>query len=130
MPKPSLMPLFLPSEDSPMKLNGNQPSVVETMKSIDNNHLLQIQGIKIDLHKSGKQEKYSEHDVNKVLHMKQVSRQHPPVNRYLVFCYMSLCATASLAIIIGLCYVMICPRSFFGSDISTHVFQCDPYEKQ
>ena len=58
-----------------MKLNGNQPSAAETMKSIDNNHLLQIQEIKIDLHKSGEQEKYSEHDVNKVSHVKRVSRQ-------------------------------------------------------
>lgn len=72
-----------------MKLNGNQPSAAETMKSIDNNHLLQIQEIKIDLRKSGEQEKYSEHDVNKVLHVKRVSRQYPPVNRYLVCCYMS-----------------------------------------
>ena len=55
-----------------MKLNGNQPSVAET---IDNNHLLQIQEIKIDLLKSDKQEKYSEHDVNKVFHMKPVSHQ-------------------------------------------------------
>ena len=89
-----------------MKLNGNQPSAAETMKSIDNNHLLQIQEIKIDLHKSGEQEKYSEHDVNKVFHVKRVSRQYPPVNRYLVrdaIC--RKCATASLAIIIGLCYV-------------------------
>ena len=53
-----------------MKLNGNQPSAAETMKSIDNNHLLQIQEIKIDLHKSGKQEKYLEHDVNKVFQVK------------------------------------------------------------
>ena len=53
-----------------MKLNGNQPSAVKTMKSIDNNHLLQIQEIKIDLHKSGEQEKYSEHDVNKVFQVK------------------------------------------------------------
>ena len=59
-----------------MKLNGNQPSATETMKSIDNNHLLQIQEIKIDLHKSGEQEKYSEHDVNKVFHVKRVSRQY------------------------------------------------------
>ena len=29
-----------------MKLNGNQPSAAEAMKSIDNNHLLQIQEIK------------------------------------------------------------------------------------
>ena len=49
-----------------MKLNGNQPSAAESMTSIDNNHLLQIQEIKIDLHKSGEQKKYSEHDVNKV----------------------------------------------------------------
>ena len=74
MPTPLLMPSSSLPEDSPMKLNGNQPSAVETMKSIDN-QLLQIQEIKIDLHKSGEQEKYSEHDVNKVLHMKQVSRQ-------------------------------------------------------
>ena len=53
-----------------MKLNGNQPSAAETMKSIDNNHLLQIQEIKIDLHKGGEQEKYSEHDVNKVFQVK------------------------------------------------------------
>lgn len=72
-----------------MKLNGNQPSAAETKKSIDNNHLLQIEEIKIDLHKSGEQEKHSEHDVNKVLHVKRVSRQYPPVKRYLVFCYMS-----------------------------------------
>ena len=72
-----------------MKVNGNQPSAADTMKSIDNNHLLQIQEIKIHLHKSGEQEKYSEHDVNKVLHVKRVSRQYPPVNRYQVFCYMS-----------------------------------------
>jgi len=58
-----------------MKLNGNQPSAAETMKSIDNNHLLQIQKIKIDLHKSREQEKYSEHDVNKVFCVKRVSRQ-------------------------------------------------------
>ena len=58
-----------------MKLNGNQPSAAETMKSIDNNHLLQIQEIKIDVHKSREQEKYSEHDVNKVLHVKRVFRQ-------------------------------------------------------
>ena len=32
---------------------------------------------------------HSEHDVNKVLHVKRVSRQYPPVNRYLVFCYLS-----------------------------------------
>lgn len=89
-----------------MKLNGNQPSAAETMKSIDNNHLLQIQEINIDLHKSGEQEKYSEHDVNKVFHMKRVSQQYPAVNRYLVrdaICHTY--ATASLAIIIGLCYV-------------------------
>ena len=41
-PKPSSMPSSSPSEDSPMKLNGNQPSAAETKKSIDNNHLLQI----------------------------------------------------------------------------------------
>ena len=35
-------PLSSPSEDSPMKLNGNQPSAAGTKKSIDNNHLLQI----------------------------------------------------------------------------------------
>ena len=75
MPKPLSMPSFSPSEDSPMKLNGNQPSAAETMKSIDNNHLLQIQEIKIDLHKTGEQEKYSEHDENKVFHVKRVSRQ-------------------------------------------------------
>ena len=101
-----------------MKLNGNQPSAADTMKSIDNNHLLQIQEIKIDLHKSGEQEKYSEHDVNKVFYVKRVSRQYPPVNRYLVrdaIC--RKCATASLAIIIGLCYVGNWPLSFFGSDI-------------
>ena len=101
-----------------MKLNGNQSSAAETMKSIDNNHLLQIQEIKIDLHKSGEQEKYSEHDVNKVFHVKRDSRQYPSVNRSLVrdaIC--RECATASLAIIIGLCYVRNWPRSFFGSDI-------------
>ena len=87
------------------------------MKSIDNNHLLQIQEIKIDLHKSGEQEKYSEHDVNKVFHVKRVSRQYPPVpastrqyppvNRYLVrHAICRTCATASLAVIIGLRYVM------------------------
>ena len=65
---------------SAINQNGNQPSAAETMKSIDNNHLLQIQEIKIDLHKSGEQERYSEHDVNKVLHVKRVSRQYPPVN--------------------------------------------------
>ena len=75
MPKPSSMPSSLPSEDSPMKLNGNQPSAAETMKSIDNNHL-QIQEIKIDLHKSGEQEKYSEHDVNSVPR----ETNFPPVN--------------------------------------------------
>ena len=58
-----------------MKLNGNQPSAAETIKSIDQNHLLKIQEIKIDLHKSGEQERYSEHDVNKVLQVKGVSRQ-------------------------------------------------------
>ena len=66
------------------------------------NHLLQIQEIKIELHKSGEQEKCSEHDVNKVFHVKEVSRQYPPVNRYLV--RDALCrtwATASLTIIIG-----------------------------
>ena len=112
------MPSSSPSEDSPMKLNGNQSSAAETMKSIDNNHLLQIQEIKIDLHKSGEQEKYSEHDVHKVFHVKRVSRQYPPVNRYLVrdaIC--RKCATASLAIIIGSCYVGNWLRSFFGSDI-------------
>ena len=100
-----------------MKLNGNQSSAAETMKSIDNNHLLQIQEIKIDLHKSGEQEKYSEHDVHKVFHVKRVSRQYPPVNRYLVrdaIC--RKCATASLAIIIGSCYVGNWLRSFFGSE--------------
>ena len=66
-PKPWSMPSFSPSD--------NQPSAADTMKSIDNNHLLQIQEIKIDLHKSGEQEKYPEHDVNKVLHVKRVSRQ-------------------------------------------------------
>ena len=50
------------------------------MKSIDNNHLLQIQEIKIDLHKSGEQEKYSENDVNKAFNVKRVSRQYVPVN--------------------------------------------------
>ena len=88
------------------------------MKSIDNNHLLQIQEIKIDLNKSGEQEKYSEHDVNKVFLVKRVSRQYLPVNRYLVrdvIC--RTCATANLTIIIGLCYVGNWPRSFFGSDI-------------
>ena len=70
------MPSSPPSEDSPIKLNGNQPSAAETMKSIDNNHLLQIQEIKIDLYKSGEQKKYSEHDVNKVFPMKRV---FPPV---------------------------------------------------
>ena len=101
-----------------MKLNGNQPSAAETMKSIDNNHLLQIQEIKIDLHKSGELEKYCEHDVNKVFHVKRVFQQYPPVNRYLVrdaIC--RNCVTASLAIIIGLCYVRNWPLSFFGSDI-------------
>ena len=101
-----------------MKLNNNHPSAVETMKSIDNNHLVQIQEIRIDLHKSGEQEKYSEHDVNDVLHVKRVSRQYPSVNRCLVrdaICRM--CATASLAIIIGLCYVGNWPRSFFDSNI-------------
>ena len=63
------------SEDSHAKLNGNQQSAAETMKSIDNNPLLQIQEIKIDLHKSGEQEKYSEHDVNKVFDVERVSRQ-------------------------------------------------------
>ena len=67
-----------------MKLKGNQLSAAETIKSIDNNHLLQIQEIQIDLHKSGEQEKYSEHDVNKGFHVKRVSRQYRPVNRYLV----------------------------------------------
>ena len=101
-----------------MKLDGNQPSAAETMKSIDNNHLLQIQEIKIDLHKSGEQEKYSEHDVNKLLfHVKRICRQFPPVNRYLVFCYMSFVRDPKPAIIIGLSYVGICPRSFFCSDI-------------
>ena len=57
-----------------MKLNNNHPSAVETMKSIDNNHLVQIQEIKIDLHKSGEQEKYSEYDVNKVFHVKRAFR--------------------------------------------------------
>ncbi len=66
-----------------MKLNGSQPSTAESMKSIDNNQLLQIQEIKINLHKRCEKEKYSEHDVNKVLHVKRVSRQYPPVNRYL-----------------------------------------------
>ena len=86
-----------------MKLNDNQPSAAETMKSIDNNHLVQIQEIKIDLHKSGEQEKYSEHDVNKVFHVKEVSRQYPPVNRYqgrLAVC--RTWATTRLAIFIGL----------------------------
>ena len=77
MPKLSSMSSFSPSEDSPVKLNGNQPSVVETIKSIDNNHLLQIQEIKIDLHKGGEQEKYSEHDVNKVLNVKRVPASKP-----------------------------------------------------
>ena len=97
------MPSSSPSRDSPKKLNGNQPSAAETMKSNDINHLLQIQDIKIELHKSGEQEKCSEHDVNKVFHVKRVSRQYPPVNRYLV--RLAACrtwATASLAIIIGL----------------------------
>ena len=101
-----------------MKLNGNQPSAAETMKSIDNNHLLQIQEIKIDLHKSGEQEKYSEHDVNKVFHMKQVSCQYPPVNRYLVrdaIC--RKCVTTSLAIIIQ--YL----RMLFGISPATEYFQ-------
>ena len=80
-----------------MKLNGNQPSAAETMKSIDNNHLLRIQEIKIDLLKSDEQEKYSEHDVNKVFHMKRVSHQYPADY--------------------GLCYVGKWPRSFFGSNI-------------
>ena len=109
------MPSSSPSEDSPKKLNGNQPSSAETMKSIDNNHLLQIQEIKIYLHKSGEQEKCSEHDVNKVFHVKRVSRQYPPVNRYLVrdvIC--RTWATASLAIIIELCCVGNWQRSFFG----------------
>ena len=90
-----------------MKLNDNQPSAAETMKSIDNNHLVQIQEVKIDLHKSGEQEKYSEYDVNKVFHVKRAFRQYPPVNRHLVrdaIC--RTCATASLAIIIGLCEVI------------------------
>ena len=56
------MPSSSPSEDSPMKLNGNQPSATETMKSMDNNHLLQIQEIKIDLHK---QERRSTEDLHK-----------------------------------------------------------------
>ena len=121
MPKPSSMPLSSPSEDSPMKLNGNQPSVVETMKNIDNNHLLQIQGIKIDLHKSGEQEKYSEHDVNKALHMKRVSHQHPSVNRYLVFCYMSFMCDCKPG---HYNWIMLCrdlPTIIFGSDISTRL---------
>ena len=70
------MPSSSPSEDSPVKLNGNQPSAAETIKSIDNN-LLQIQEIKIDLHKGGEQEKYSEHDVNKVLNVKRVPASKP-----------------------------------------------------
>ena len=81
-----------------MKLNGNQPSAAESMTSIDNNHLLQIQEIKIDLHKSGEQEKYS--DVNKMLQVKGVSRQYPPVNRYLVFCSMSFVRDRKPGIII------------------------------
>ena len=53
-----------------------------------------------------------------VFHVKRVSRKYPSVNRYLgrdAIC--RECATASLAIIIGLCYVGNWPRSFFGSDI-------------
>ena len=62
-----------------MKFNTNQPSAADTMKSIDNNHVLQIQEIKIHLHKRGEQEEYSEHDVNNMLHMIRVSLQYPPV---------------------------------------------------
>ena len=101
-----------------MKLNGNQPSAAESMTSIDNNHLLQIQEIKIDLHKSGEQKKYSEHDVNKVAAHETSFPPVPaskPIPRYFAIC--RSCATTSQAIIIGLCYAGICRRSFFGSDI-------------
>ena len=66
-----------------MKLNANQPSAAETIKNIDNNHLLQFQEIKIDLHKGGEQ-KYSEHDVNKVLHVKRIPASKPKPSNYVV----------------------------------------------
>ena len=57
-----------------------------------------------------------------------VSRQYPPVNRYLVRDAICLkCATASLAIIIGLCYVGNW-RDHFLVATYEHVFKRDPYQ--